>query len=70
MTIVPLDRDDHSSNGTHAYFDGREVFLSNDSMKVGNIGSIFNGTRRDSSAGAQSLVTCRMVGKSDTLSVA
>ncbi len=62
--------EDHSSNGTYVYFDGREVFLSNDSMKVGSSGSISSGTKRDSSVGAQSLITYKMVEKSDTLSAA
>ncbi len=62
--------EDHSSNGTYVYFDGREVFLSNDSMKVGKSGTISSGTKRDSSAGAKSLITYRMIEKSDTLSAA
>ena len=37
--------EDHSSNGTYLYFDGREIFLTNDSMKISNKGFISCGRK-------------------------
>jgi hypothetical protein len=38
--------EDHSSNGTYLYFDGREVYLTNDSMKINSKGYISCGRKK------------------------
>jgi len=37
--------EDHSANGTYIYFDDREIFLTNDSMKISNKGFISCGRK-------------------------
>jgi hypothetical protein len=39
--------EDHSANGTFVYFDGREVFLNNESLKVKEKGKISCGRNRN-----------------------
>ena len=53
--------EDHSSNGTYLYFDNREVFLSNESMKMSSEGQISCGRKRndkDDTSGIISILTC------------
>jgi adenylate cyclase len=53
--------EDHSSNGTYLYFDNREVFLSNDSMKMSSEGQISCGRKRndkDDTSDIISIFTC------------
>ncbi len=69
-SIKEINIEDHNSKGTCFHFDGREVFLFSDSMKVGNSESISSRPRRESSPGAPGLITYQVVEKSGTLSAA
>jgi adenylate cyclase len=49
--------EDHSSNGTYIYFDGREIYLANDSMEINNKGYISCGRKNDSKKGSPDIIS-------------
>ena len=53
--------EDHSSNGSYLYYEGREIFLTNDSMKISSTGFISCGRKvlpKKSSANIISYLFC------------
>ena len=58
--------EDHSSNGTYLYFDDREVFLSNDKMKIGKNGVICCGLDSRASRKRGSAIAYKLADKATT----
>ena len=56
--------EDHSSNGTYLYFDGREVYLTNDSMKVSSKGHISCWRKKSIKESSASIISSLLCGKS------
>jgi adenylate cyclase len=56
--------EDHSSNGTYLYFGGREIFLTNDSMKVSGKGCISCGRKKSIKEAPASIISYLLRGKS------
>jgi pSer/pThr/pTyr-binding forkhead associated (FHA) protein len=55
--------EDHSSNGTYIYFDNREIFLSNNSIKVGKSGIISCGLSKADSKGDKNVIAYEMLAR-------
>ncbi len=58
--------EDHSSNGTYIYFNDREVFLTNESMKIGSSGLINCGLSRESKGSEKTSISYQMIEKTLT----
>jgi hypothetical protein len=56
--------EDHSSNGTYLYFDGREVYLTNNSMKVSSKGHISCGRKKSIKESSASIISFLLYAKS------
>jgi adenylate cyclase len=57
--------EDHSANGTYLYFDNREVFLSNDSMKLVSDGYISLGRNSQSREDRPGIISFVLCGETD-----
>lgn len=49
--------EDHSSNGTYLFFNNREVFLNNESKKIGMKGQISCGLNRKTNGGSSDIIS-------------
>ena len=49
--------EDHSSNGTYVYFDNREIYLDNDSMKISSSGYISCGRKEQPKKGSTRIIS-------------
>jgi adenylate cyclase len=58
--------EDHSTNGTYLYFDGREIFLTNDSMKMSGNGYIYCGIARDANTKKADMISFELLEKSQS----
>ena len=56
--------EDHSSNGTYLYFDGREVYLTHDSMKISSKGHISCGRKKSFQESTVGIISYLLRGKS------
>jgi len=55
--------EDHSANGTYLYFDNREIFLTNDSMKLVSDGYISCGSDSQSGKGSSDIISYVLCGE-------
>jgi hypothetical protein len=57
--------EDHSANGTYLYFDNREIFVANESMKLISDGDISCGHNRQSGKNSSDIISYALGGEAN-----